>query len=282
MKLIADSGSSKTHWVLLMPNGSTKEFYSKGLNPFFIDKEFVHLELQKAGFESYREKILEIVFYGAGCSNIERNFFLENSLSQYFTSAVKIKIDHDMMGASIALFGNQKGIACILGTGSNSCVYNGVEIIENMPAIGYILGDEGGGAYFGKEILRQYIYKNLPIPIQNYMHDELKLDKEVIFESVYKNSLPNRYLASFSTIYTKFKDDEFIQKTLHNGFDEFVKYHILCYKESSQYPLGFVGSIAYYFKHELELVLKKYNLKADIVLKNPIDGILKYNSLLLD
>lgn len=278
MKLIADSGSSKTHWCLIQDQGDIVEYHTIGFNPFFVTEDIVTKELDDKGFRAIKNQVKEILFYGAGCSNIERNQFLQTIFSQYFTSAETITVDHDMLGACIALFNQNEGIACILGTGSNSCVYDGKNITQNVAALGYILGDEAGGAYFGKEILKHYIYKTVPKDIYEYMSLELKLDKEDIFNAIYKEALPNRYMASFSTIFSKFRTHEFIQNILMKGFDEFIQYHILCYPESKKYPIGMVGSIAFHFREEIERALKRYDLKLHTVLKSPIEGIVKYKN----
>lgn len=275
MFLLAESGSTKTQWRLF-DGDMVHASESMGINPFFADKEFVFTELDKTNIKEYSSQIDKIIFYGAGCSSEERNEFLKAIFKEYFPTCMDIKVDHDMMAACLALFGDGNGIACIIGTGSNSCVYELGKITQNVPALGYILGDEASGAFIGKEILKHYIYKTMPNEIYSFIKDTLKLDKEDVFDAVYKQPLPNRYLASFSTIASEFRQSEFIQSILEKGFDEFIKYHITCYPEAIHYPIAAVGSIAEVFQAEFETVLKTYNLKLTKVDKCPIDALVAY------
>lgn len=275
MLLLAESGSTKTQWRLF--DGDTiHASESMGINPFFADKDFVFAELDKTDLKEYSTQIDKIIFYGAGCSSEDRNNYLKEIFQLYFPSCNDVKVDHDMMAACLALFGSSNGIACIIGTGSNSCVFEKGEITQNVPALGYILGDEASGAFIGKEILKHYIYKTMPHDIYSYIKNTVKLDKEDVFEAVYKQPLPNRYLASFSTIASEFRSSEFIQQILRQGFDEFTRYHILCYPESKNYPIAAVGSIAEVFQTEFEAVLTSYDLKLAKVDKAPIDALVSY------
>lgn len=275
MFLIAESGSSKTQWRIA-GDGATIEIETKGINPFFASEDFILGELQSSALSQYQNKINRIVFYGSGCSHEERNNYLKNILKNYFPLATDILVDHDLLAACIALFGNDHGIACIIGTGSNSCVYTDGEITQNVPALGYILGDEASGSYLGKEILKHYIYKTLPKDIHDYIVSEYKINKEDIFEAVYKQPLANRFLASFAKIASQFRNHSFIQEILLRGFDEFVRYHIVCYPEAKKYPISFVGSIASVFEDELSTAMKKHGLTISKIDKNPIDALVRY------
>ena len=278
MKLIAESGSSKTEWRLILEN-EHKTFVTKGINPFFADEPFIFSELSCSDLDGYKDQITQLIFYGSGCSSEDRNQYLTTIFKRYFTNANSITVDHDMMAACIALFGRGDGIACIIGTGSNSCVYQKGIITHNVPALGYILGDEASGSFIGKEIMKHYIYKTLPSPIYTYIHDTYRIDKEDIFDGVYSKPLPNRFLASFSTIASEFRSDSFIQEILLRGFDEFVRYHILCYKDFLHLPIAAVGSIASVFQEEFQYVLKKYDLKLDKVDMKPIDALVHYHEI---
>jgi N-acetylglucosamine kinase-like BadF-type ATPase len=276
MILIADSGSSKTHWKLKTDDGM-KDFYCLGINPFFASENFVFSELDKSGLSQYKNQVHEIIFYGSGCSSADRKQYITHIFQSYFTHAKNIIVDHDLKAACIALFGNNPGIACIIGTGSNSCVWDGKEITANVPALGYILGDEASGSYIGKEILKHYIYHTLPEEISRFIHVEYQVDKEDIFNAVYKSELPNRYLASYAKVASAFKSNAFIQEIIHRGFQEFVQYHIACYPESNHLSIGAIGSIADVFRDEFEVELSKLNLKLDILVKDPIENIVHYH-----
>ncbi|MFY7860921.1 MAG: hypothetical protein ACOVP5_01745 [Chitinophagales bacterium] len=276
MILLADSGSSKTHWIL-KSNDGMKEFHTKGINPFFVTPEFVHSELDFAGIGEVKSKITKIIFYGASCSSDDRKQYIQDIFQSYFLNATDIIIDHDLVASCLALFGNKPGIACIIGTGSNSCVWNGIDITANVPALGYILGDEASGAAMGKEILKHYIYKTLPVEIQDYIYKEYGINKEDIFNSVYKDELPNRFLASFSRVAYAFREAPFIQQIIRNGFQDFIRFHITCYQESKTLAIGSVGSISEVFREEFESELAKFNLKLSIVVKEPINNLVKYH-----
>lgn len=277
MLLIAESGSSKTQWRLI--NHTQQHcFESKGINPFFADESFVVQELNATNLNQYRQAVKKLIFYGAGCSNEDRNSFLKQIFQTYFPTAEEIIVDHDMLAACIALFGKSDGIACIIGTGSNSCVYQGGKIVQNVPALGYVLGDEASGGYIGKELTKHFIYKTLPKDIYQYFVDTYKLDKEDIFDAVYKKPLPNRFLASFAPVAYKFRQHPFIQEILKRGFDEFVQYHITCYAEAHSLPIGAVGSIAAVFEDEFNASLHRFNLKLHKIDKNPIDALVAFHT----
>lgn len=275
MILIAESGSSKTKWIL---KDETTDIMveTRGINPFFATEEFIYSELNSSELESYRGQVQRIVFFGAGCSHEDRNNFLKTIFGSYFQNAKDILVEHDMLAAGIALFGHESGIACIIGTGSNSCVFENGKVVQNVPALGYILGDEASGAYIGKEILRHYIYKTLPKEIYDFIHKKYAIDKEDIFEAVYKKPLPNRYLASFATVASEFRGTAFIQHVLSEGFNVFIKYHILCYPESKNYPIGFVGSIAAVFEEELQNCMTKHGLTVHKIENNPIQSLARF------
>lgn len=276
MFLIAESGSSKTQWRLV-DGDVIIPVETKGINPFFASEDFILNELRNSKLDDYRNLVQKIVFYGSGCSHDARNNYLRGVFQRYFIHANEIYVDHDMLAACIALFGEGKGIACILGTGSNSCVYQNGVITQNVPALGYILGDEASGSYIGKEILKHYIYRTLPEPIQVYIEDEYSVDKEAIFDAVYKKPHPNRFLASFAKVASQFRDHAFIQGILTYGFDEFIRYHVVCYPEVKNYPIGFVGSIASVFEEELFIAMKKYELSIFKIDQNPIDALMEYH-----
>jgi glucosamine kinase len=276
MILLADSGSSKTHWVL-KSNDGLKEFHTKGINPFFVTPEFVQSELDVSGIGDFKSKISKIIFYGASCSSDDRKQYIHDIFQSYFPNVRDIMIDHDMVASCIALFGNKPGIACIIGTGSNSCVWNGHEITANVPALGYILGDEASGASMGKEILKHYIYKTFPVEIQDYIYKEYGLKKDDIFNAVYKGELPNRFLASFSRVASAFREVPSIQQIIRNGFQDFIQFHIICYPESKTLPIGSVGSISEVFREEFESELAQFNLNLNLVVKEPIGNLVKFH-----
>jgi N-acetylglucosamine kinase-like BadF-type ATPase len=278
MVLIVDSGSTKAHWAYYNEE-NLHVFETKGMSPYFVDSDFVFEEFNQSEAKDWKEQVTAIHFYGTGCSHEKMNDKLKTILKNYYVNAHQIDVKHDMMAACIALFGHKEGIACILGTGSNSCVYNGKEITANIPAPGFVLGDEAGGAFLGKSLLRAFIYKKLSPQIVTYLQEEMKLKEEEIYENIYSKPQANRYLASFTPILHRFKSDESIQKILQNAFEEFITFHILDYPQYKELPIAAVGSVAYYFQDDFDNTLKKYGLKLSHVEKDPIVALAKYHRI---
>lgn len=275
MLLLAESGSSKTSWRII-DGVVIDSVETKGINPFFATKDFIMNELEGSKLLDYQYKITKLIFFGSGCSHEDRNNYLRNIFQLFFSNAAEVEVEHDMLAACIALFGKQSGIACIIGTGSNSCVYQDARITQNVSALGYILGDEASGSYIGKEIVRNFIYKTLPSEIYQFVESEYRLNKEDIFDAVYKKELPNRFLASFSKVASQYRDHSFIQDVLHQGFDQFIRYHIICYPESFNLPIGFVGSIASVFERELKSAMAKHSLTVNRIDSNPVEALVKF------
>ena len=277
MILFADSGSTKTAWLLYDPVTQLKKYFETvGINPIIHHHEEIYQKIfSNSELIAVADKVIEIKFFGAGCSSPERNRLAEAALKSIFTKAA-IEIDHDMKAAAYAICGNQPGIACILGTGSNSIFFDGETLVESYAGIGYILGDEASGAYFGKIILRDFLYHLLPHEMEEYLLSEYKLEKNTIFQLVYKEASPNRYLASFAPVLSKFRETDYAQVVLQKGFTEFFDFHISCFENYQEYPIGFVGSIATTFKPELQKVADDFECTLGKFVTNPIDEIADY------
>ncbi len=277
MILFADSGSTKTSWLLYdKKNDSRKYFETLGINPIIHHHEEIFQKVySNADLVAVAENVAELKFFGAGCSSPERNKLAQAALKSVFTKA-NIEIDHDMKAAAYAICGNEPGIACILGTGSNSIFFDGLNLVESYAGIGYILGDEASGAYFGKILLRDFLYHLLPVEIEQYLLNEYKLEKNTIFQLVYKEASPNRYLASFAPVLSKFRDTDYVQVTLQRGFTEFFDFHVSCFENYQDYPIGFVGSIANNFKEELQKVAIDFECTLGKFVQRPIDDIADY------
>ncbi len=276
MKIIADSGSTKTEWNLLLPDGTIQALYSTGLNPFFISSGKVTEIVQQTFSKINTELLKEVYFYGAGCSSLERCTIISSGLEHAFPKA-EIKVEHDMLAAARALFGNKEGIAIILGTGSNSCVYDGKDITGNIPALGYILGDEGSGAFFGLQLIKDFLNNEMPETLVKKFKEQFLLDKEDILNAVYKQPFPNRYLAQFFPFCTKNQETGYIRQLIFNGFNLFFRRHILPYPDYQEYPLGCVGSVGFYLQDILQAVAKKYHLSILTIEKSPIKGLIEYH-----
>lgn len=277
MLLVADSGSTKCDWILVKSNGERLQTTSMGFNPFFHNEDKIESELRKNDLlMKFSHEILYIGFYAAGASSEERMGIIERGLIRIFRNTTKITVDHDLKAAAIATAEDSPGIACILGTGSNSCYYDGKTVHEIIPALGYILGDEGSGAYFGKILLSKYLYKKLPIELAHALEKDYGVTKESVFEGVYNKSDPNVYLASFMKFAHEHKEHPFFKEMIYNGISSFVNLHVWCYDNFREIPVHFIGSVAYHFKDVLEQVAKNYRFTIGKIIKKPVNTLTDY------
>jgi N-acetylglucosamine kinase-like BadF-type ATPase len=277
MILIADSGSTKSDWVLTNGGDEVTQFNTKGFNPFFHDEKFILEHLSKVNqLNGKLDKIKQVFFYGAGCSSKEMNAIIESALSKLFISA-NINIDHDLMACALSTYDGKPGISCILGTGSNSCFYDGDQLNEEVPALGYILGDEGSGSYYGKKLLTDYLYKRLPEDIHLDLEKTFNISKSDIFENVYMKPDANTYLASYMKFISTHKSSEYIDNMITNGMKHFMQVHVCCYKKYLEVPCHFIGSVSFHFKEQLFKAAKELNISIGNVIKKPIDGLVDYH-----
>ena len=277
IKLICDSGSTKAEWCLL--NGKSKKIVTtQGLSPYFLTTQQIQQIIAKELMPKIKNIIIdEVFFYGTGCSNSENVKSVKKAISLVFSKA-KVNVDHDLMGAAKALCGRNKGIACILGTGSNSCFYNGKKIVKNSPGLGYVLGDEGSGAYLGKKVIQYFLYKTFDEDLMDRFNAKYVTNSVDILNHVYKQPLPNRYLASFVPFLIENRGHYMIENIIEDAFNDFFFNHIYKYRESWQMPINFVGSVAFGFKDVLKEMCNAYELQLGIVIKKPMDGLIKYHS----
>jgi glucosamine kinase len=276
IKLIADSGSTKTEWCLL--NGKKKTiFTSQGMSPYFINaiqmENIIKLEVLPA---LKKIPVEEIYYYGTGCGNPVNVKMVKKVLKNIFPGALII-VDTDVAGAAKALCGNEKGIACILGTGSSCCYYNGKRIVKNSPGLGYILGDEGSGAYLGKKVIQYYLYNTFDEDLRARFDAKFVTNTNEILNAVYKQPLANRYLASFAIFLAENRGHYMIENIIEDGFNDFFYTHIYKYSESWKLPVHFTGGIAFGFKDVLAQMCSSYQLQLGNVLRNPMEGLIQYH-----
>jgi N-acetylglucosamine kinase-like BadF-type ATPase len=277
MILIADSGSSKTDWALVENKENIKFLKSKGINPFFQSSEEVFQIVKETfGFTGLCDNIDKIYFYGAGCIKGQNSYIVEKGLMQFFDKALA-EVNDDMIGAARALFFKDKGIACILGTGANSCKYDGTNIIEKISALGFILGDEGSGAYFGKQLINNYFKKIMPGDLSEKFRDEYASVEGEILNHVYKQPGANSYLARFTYFLSRNIDHRYVRELLSDGFEAFISNNISKYMDYQNYTVGFVGSIAYHFSGILESVCFKNNVTLGKIVEKPIDNLIEFH-----
>ena len=274
--LIADSGSTKTQWCLLTGN-KKKMISTQGISPYFLNDETLGKILSDELLpQTGKIEIDEIFYYGTGCSNLVNISLVKRGLKKIYPGAA-IKVDHDLLGAAKALCGDEKGIACILGTGSNSCYYNGKKVVKNSPGLGFILGDEGSGTYLGKKVLQYYLYNTFDAELMDKFKNKYPQTNSEILDNVYKTALPNRYLAGFVTFLIENRGHFMIENIIEDSINDFFFNHVYKYRESWTMPINFVGSVAYGFKDILAEMCKDYELKLGKVIKSPMDGLIKYH-----
>ncbi len=274
MRLIVDSGSTKSDWVLLN-NGESTHFETIGLSPYFHTEATVSEAIQRnEALFAIREAITEIHFYGTGCSSEGMNAIIRNGVSAVFQRA-RVFVDHDLMACAVATYEGEPAISCILGTGSNSCFFDGETTSKVVPSLGFVLGDEGSGAYFGKTFITALLYGEVPKEISDSIQEDVSIDE--VLRRVYKESNANTYLASFMKTVFQFSDHPYIQQMIQRGFEEFVRIHVCCYDNYQNHKVHFIGSIAKLFEEQLAEACQKYNAQLGNVIQKPIDGLVKYH-----
>ena len=218
----------------------------------------------------------EVYFYGAGCSLPDKCTLVAEALRDFF-GGPKIEVNSDLLAAARALFGSDKGVACILGTGSNAAVYNGMDFDRRIKSYGYLLGDEGSGSYLGRKLLQDYIREEMPVDLRHLFEAEFKLSHEQILENVYRKSFPNRYLAGFATFASSNLQHPYIREIVRNSFKDFVRFPLQSLDFDRRLPIGFVGSIAFHFRDLLGTILEENKLIPGPIVRAPIQKLLDFH-----
>ena len=277
MILLADSGSTKTEWWLIKDNKTQQSFKTVGFNPYFVSTEQVKSILQEDFSDRFDlGQIHKVFFYGAGCSSDSKKAVINNALQALFPGA-HTEVEHDLLASARALHGNQPGVACILGTGSNACLYDGNDITESLFSLGYMFGDEGSGAHLGKTYIAAHLKKRAPAEILTAFVQETALTDEDILTNVYKKENPNRFLASFTVFLKKHLDNPWVFSLVEQCFDEFFSEQVSKFTNYQHMTFGCIGSVGYHFRDVLEQSAAKHNIKPEIFLVSPMDGLLEYH-----
>lgn len=277
VQLIADSGSTKAEWCLLGAR-ETGRYKTTGISPYFLNAAQIKELLEKELLPQLPPdvQIDEIHYYGTGCLQRKSVEIVESALKAVWPVAA-IEVNHDLMGAARGLCGKEPGIASILGTGSNSCYFDGKTIQKNNPGLGYVLGDEGSGAYLGKKLLQYYLYNSFDEELKARFDAQYNTNHEEILENVYRRPLPNRYLASFAQFLGENRGHFIVENILEDSLNEFFFSHIYKYSESWTHPLHFTGSIAWHFQDILNELCELYELQMGRILRSPMDGLMAYH-----
>ncbi|MDQ3111427.1 MAG: N-acetylglucosamine kinase [Bacteroidota bacterium] len=275
--LIADSGATKTDWRFIDGNRAILAFRSEGYNPWLVEAEQMEESMRREVLVQLGNQLPEqICFYGAGCGTPEKKEIVASVLSKLFGNAA-IEVHTDLLGAARSLCGPEHGIAAILGTGSNSCSFDGVNIVENRPSLGYVLGDEGSGAGLGKELLRKFLYDDLDLKLKENFVKRFNLSRAEILDHIYKQPLPNRYLASFAKFIFQNIEHPQCSGIVIESFRAFFTHHILRYPGAKELPLHVTGSVGFYFSNLLRRVAEEQGVRLGRVTETPIAGLLNYH-----
>ena len=277
MILITDGGSTKCDWILLDQKGDVVlKTRTKGLNPAVVpDENIKERILANQDLLPFVTKISVVDFFGAGCGTKTPIRLLTRILSEIFPLAT-VSVNEDMVAAVYAAT-TKPGIVCILGTGSNSCYFDGTHIHNGIESLGYSLMDEASGNYFGKRLIRDYFYKKMPSQLALEFENKFNLDPDEIKNHLYKRHNPNMYLASFAEfIFTSKEVNGYFYKLITEGMLKFIEYRILCFKESQNVPIHFIGSIAHFSEDIIKDCMKPYNLELGNIIRRPIDGLIDY------
>ncbi|MBL7968853.1 MAG: ATPase [Prolixibacteraceae bacterium] len=275
MKLIADSGSTKTAWKLIETPGKSKDMKTFGLNPFFRTEDEIYEEVKSTLLPATGSEINEIYFYGAGVVNEEKGSIVKKALSRIYPNA-SIEAHSDVVGAARALFGNNAGIACILGTGSNVCLYDGEKITGGVSPLGFILGDEGSGAVMGRKLLGDYFKEVMPVSLREKFTERFNITREEALNRVYRGEKPNQFLAQFTPFLSENADSAYCQEFVQRNFMEFFERNVTKIPNFSDFPIGFVGSVAWHFSQILINTADYYGFTNPVIIKDPIDGLERY------
>lgn len=275
--LIADAGATKTEWCLLQGT-RVKTVITAGISPYFLNSAQIVDFLQKELLPKLKKVLPDSIFYyGTGCFNPDNKKIVKSALQKLFRGA-KISVTHDVEAAAKGLCIREKGIACILGTGSSSCFYNGKKIVKNRPGLGYALGDEGSGAYLGKKVIQYYMYDTFDEDLRARFDAAYLTNGTEILENVYKKPLPNRYLATFARFLADNRGHYMVENIIQDGLNDFFFTHLCKYSEAWKYPISFVGGISFGFKDVLKELCDAYSFELGNVLQKPMKGLIEYHS----
>jgi N-acetylglucosamine kinase-like BadF-type ATPase len=276
MILIADSGSTKCSWAICVDGQIIDRCSTIGFNPYFITSRQVFTHLQKSDLDDIRDQISQVFFYGAGCSSSKMNNIIETPFSDFFKNA-EINIHHDLDAACYSMYDGEPAITGILGTGSNSCLFDGTTIFESAPSLGFMLGDEASGNYFGKKLINLYFNNMLSNDLKKKYEANYETDIANINSNVYNSSRANVYLAKFFPFVSENKTHQQMQDLIKTSLYEFFKLHICCFPKHKEVKINFIGSVAFFLQEEINEVALSHNCEIGYIVKNPIDKLIEYH-----
>lgn len=274
--LIADSGATKTEWCLVNDD-VTKTHFTEGLNPYYHTIESIEEVVRQNLLPELEKSIDEVFFYGAGCDSEGKDQVVKEALDSCFPDSSN-NVYHDLLGAARACFLNEAGIACILGTGSNSCLYDGEEIVEHIPSLAFILGDEGSAGYFGKKLINKYFRYEIPNELKQDLEKNYNMSLDHITKGLYDGDQKSRFIASYGAFLGDHDDHPFVKKMLYEGFDSFISRILLNYTNATDYEVRFIGSVAFAHQDLIKEISNKYDLKSGLFVKNPMKRLVTFHT----
>lgn len=278
MILIADSGSTKTDWCMVEQGEMVQQIATKGTNPFFQSEEEISNEIATGLLPRLKSKRLDaIYFYGAGCAFPDKIEAVHRAISTHLDVINSIEVSSDMLAAARGLCGHEAGIACIMGTGSNSCYYDGKEIVTNVSPLGFILGDEGSGAVLGKLLVGDLLKNQLPTALKEKFLTQFNLTPAEIIDRVYRQPFPNRFLASLSPFLVQNLNEPGIHALVLNSFKAFLRRNVMQY-DYQQSRVHFIGSVAFYYREVLQQAAEETGVQIGAILKSPMEGLIRYHN----
>lgn len=272
MILVADSGTTKTDWRTIDIIGNISQYKTSGINPNYMSHEAIKSIFLNELQPQIDMDIAKLYFYGSGCSSQKSKDIIKSSFQSVFNES-KVEVQHDLIAAARSLCGRNEGIACILGTGANSCLYDGKVIVDNVPSIGFIMGDEGSGAWLGKELLAAFVRKELPQNISDKLVKRFNLSTEDIIENVYRRDQPSKYMSGFSKFIFQNLKEPYLYLMVRDGFTKFFEKNVLQYPDYKQKQVHFTGSVAFYYGNILRKVAEEHEVILRNVVENPIAGL---------
>lgn len=280
MVLIADSGSTKTDWRVVDESGNnTTSVITEGLNPYFLSKERITLIIRQEILPVIGD-IEKVFFYGAGCGLPVKANIVKEALNAIIPARFSAEVSGDILGAARSLLQGESGIACILGTGANSCIYDGREITNIMPSLGYMFSDWGSGTVMSKDLIALLLQEKLPSTMLEDFHFTYKVGRPEILDHIYNKPLPNRFLASFTPFLLKYAEIPECKEIILGNFTKFFFYYVLRYPTVSKTAkVSFTGSIAYRFRPYLMQVADKLGIEIVNIVQHPMDGLVKYHCI---
>jgi hypothetical protein len=277
MIIVADSGSTKTDWMLLTDEGALL-LHTMGFNPLYHSEDLI-FEKSKEELDKHQVDLAAVTamyYYGTAVWDHEKAETIARALRRLFPNG-HVEVEHDLLSAARATCGNDPGIACIIGTGSNTCLFDGKDVTDNVTNLGFFVGDEGSGAHLGKALVRAYFYRELPPDLLKAFEEYIPGGKDEILDNVYSKPQPNVYLASFTKFLGEHRNHFFIQKLIYQSFTEFIDRNVRKYPGHLSMPIHFIGSVAYYFQDIVKIILEERGMKPGVFILKPIDNLVQFH-----